>query len=302
MKTIYSIVAASLFATSLHAQEAIQNFNNKLANAYEQKTPDASGRQVAIVMLESLTAAGSFVIANNQAKEAKVVASSLRKLKNTRTREELQKELSALQRRQSSFEFSAHTVEGIKVITANQLTPKALAEIKALEQSITSISNLPDIEESARAQMINDIRTKIEAVSKNPKNLVHSQRVVGNAHMTGKKYSAVAVQAMADLQKQIATAPLAADKAQEIRTLQAHLKRIEGNIAKRLGKASVRIVMKTIGTFILVDVGARGYVLYVIEKDPGVLPLLTASTIACSEVNCAETVDQVLSAAESLLK
>jgi hypothetical protein len=82
-----------------------------------------------------------------------------------------------------------------------------------------------------------------------------------------------------------------AQRAARERVLRADLRKLEGNIATRMSRGTARLLLRGGQVFLVLDIISRVYVLSVLEKDPGFVPL---KTLFCNEVDCDRVIEQAM--------
>jgi len=81
-------------------------------------------------------------------------------------------------------------------------------------------------------------------------------------------------------------------KAAKIRMLEKELKIVEGGILKRLGRGTTKILVRGAQVFLILDIGARIYVLNALDhRDPGFIP---SYTFICNQRDCNRAVSEVI--------
>lgn len=104
------------------------------------------------------------------------------------------------------------------------------------------------------------------------------------------------VKSIANVQAQIALVresdlPATARDA-KVNSLKREMRRIEGNIAQRSGRGTVKLLVRGAQLFLILDIGARLYVLNALEnKDPSYVPI---NTIFCSQFECFDMAESVM--------
>ncbi len=295
MKIAILSLAAIFTASQVQGQALIQDFNDKLRNEYRQKNENTTSQQIIIGIAEGAAAAGALLINDRESREIKALSKRIREVKLTQTKEEIQKEIDAIRKHSGSYDVSVRSSRGTEIFTSSSLTKKAQARMAELAKESQRILNL-EVDQRTREALLTKVENEINAIKNDPKNWLNSApSTVGAGQVTSKQLNPRTVRKLQDLHRKLATAPTNAEKARSLSDLETSLKRVEGNIIKRTGNRAIRLVAKAAATFVVVDLGVRGYVLQVLDQDPGLQPLSSVTRVSREAVDCEEKLESVLS-------
>lgn len=157
---------------------------------------------------------------------------------------------------------------------------------------------------SARAQLVEDFHTRLNnAFGPQTKETVTQQLIYGTveavaAYQLGGLITKVDRKAIANLSAQIALLRDSNDlppnaRESRIKALKREMRALEGGIAKRMGRGSVKLLVRGAQLFLILDIGSRFYVLNALEnKDPSYVPI---NRIFCSQFECINMAEHIMS-------